>query len=368
VRSDVSRIGRSLVFSLLLMASAASDATGQVTPAAGYTPPDDTPAIKVGATIFADYTIQQKPKTTDADGNEVTSNAFNVSRAYINVTGNLSHIIAFRVTPDIVRETTTGSVLNGSLTFRLKYAYAQFNLDDWMNRGSWVRLGMQQTPWVDFMETVWRYRFQGTIFEDREGFLSSSDLGVSFRYNLPGNYGDIHTGLYNGETYSRSETNDQKGFMIRGTFRPLRQHPLLRGLRATGFYDKDAYVKNAERERAIVAVTFEHPHLNAAFDYLWATDQPRTSVASVDARGFSVWATPRFTRGWEAIVRFDHLEPDTDLEARKNRTIGGVSYWFPLQGTVSTALLFDVEAVNYDDFAPARPDERRFAVHMLVNF
>jgi opacity protein-like surface antigen len=346
----------------------ASPAAAQVTPAAGYTPPDDTPAIRVGATIFADYTVQQKPKIFDVDNNEVTSNAFNISRAYINVTGNLSHIIAFRVTPDIVRETTTGSAINGSLTFRLKYAYAQFNLDDWMNRGSWVRLGMQQTPWVDFMENVWRYRFQGTIFEDREGFLSSSDLGVSFRYNLPGNYGDIHTGFYNGETYSRSEVNDQKGFMIRGTFRPLRQRPVLRGLRATGFYDKDAYVKNAERERAIAAVTFEHPHLNAAFDYLWASDQTRTSATAVDARGFSVWATPRFTRGWEAIVRFDHLEPNTELEARKNRTIGGVSYWFPLQGTVSTALLFDIETVNYDDFAPARPDERRFALHMLVNF
>ena len=37
-------------------------------------------------------------------------------------------------------------------TFRLKYAYAQFNLDDWMTRGSWARFGIQQTPWVDFVE------------------------------------------------------------------------------------------------------------------------------------------------------------------------------------------------------------------------
>ena len=61
---------------------------------------------------------------------------------------------------------------------------------------------MQQTPLVDFMESVYRYRFQGTVFEEREGFLSSSDVGVSFHYNLPGNYGDVHAGIYNGETYS----------------------------------------------------------------------------------------------------------------------------------------------------------------------
>ena len=54
-----------------------------------------------------------------------------------------------------------------SLVFRIKYAYAQFNLDDWMTRGSWVRLGIQQTPWVDFEEGIYRYRFQGTVFAER---------------------------------------------------------------------------------------------------------------------------------------------------------------------------------------------------------
>jgi hypothetical protein len=31
-------------------------------------------------------------------------------------------------------------------------------------------------------------------------------------------------------------------------------------------------------------------------------------------------------------------------------------------------MLFDVERVTYEDFTPARPAERRFAVHALVNF
>jgi hypothetical protein len=365
----VSRLGicwRALLTVTALATSLAAPAAAQVTPAAG--PPDDTPSIRVGATIFADYTLQQQPRIRDADGNEVTLNSFNVGRAYINVTGQLSHRLAFRITPDIQRESGTGSSLNGSLTFRLKYAYAQFNLDDWMNRGSWVRLGMQQTPWVDFMESVYRYRFQGTIFEDREGFLSSSDVGASFRYTFPGNLGDVHTGFYNGETYSRPEANDQKAFMIRGTVRPFRDHPVLRGLRLTGFYDHDAYVRDAERQRAIGAVTFEHKYVHAAFDYLAATDQPRAAAAAVDARGFSVWATPRTTVGWEGLFRYDRLEPNTDEPARKSRVLGGVAYWLPLQGSVTSALLVDVEQVNYDDYAPARPTERRFALHMLVNF
>jgi hypothetical protein len=342
----------------------------QVTPAAGYTPPDDTPAIRVGATLFGDYTVTAKPKTIDADGNAVTLNAFNVGRAYINVTGQISHLIAFRITPDITRETGTGSSLNGSYTFRLKYAYAQVNLDQWMTRGSWARLGMQQTPWVDFEETLYRYRFQGTVFADREGFLSSSDVGASFHYNFRGNYGDLQAGVYNGETYTKPEVNDQKGFMVRGSFRPLRLSPTFRGLRFSGFYDADSYLKDGERRRGVAAVSFEHPYVNAMFSYLDTKDQTRVSLAKVSGHGWSAWVTPKTpdSIGWEGLLRFDHLEPDKSLDAIRNRTILGAAYWFPHQGTVSTALLFDFENVDNQDFAPARNDERRFAVHALVNF
>ena len=363
------RIGR-LAGLTAICTTLALPCAAQVTPAAGYVPPDDTPVIRLGATLFGDYTVTQTPKGTDADGNVFTPNAFNIGRAYINVSGNISHLIAFRITPDITRETGTGSSVSGSYIFRLKYAYAQFNLDDWLTRGSWARFGMQQTPYVDFEEGIYRYRFQGTVFAEREGFLSSSDVGASFHYNLPGNYGEVHAGVYNGDTYTRAEANDQKGFMVRGTFRPLRMNPTFRGLRLTGFYDADSYLKNGERRRGIAEVSFEHKYVSAAFNYLATSDQTRVSLAKVDGKGWSVWATPKTPNdiGWGGLLRFDHIEPDKSLDARRNRTIVGVSYWFPHQGAIATALLFDFENVANKDFAPVRPDERRFAVHALVNF
>ena len=344
-------------------------------PAAAQTPPppaekapDDTPSIRLGATIFADYTVTQEPKTTDADGNEITPNQFNVRRAYLNVTGQISHVVAFRITPDIARETGTGSSLSGSYTYRLKYAYAQFNLDDWMQRGSYVRFGVQPTPWIGFIEDVYRYRFQGPTLEDREGILSSSDFGAAFRYSLPGNYGDVHGGFYNGDDYDKLEQSDQKAFMVRATVRPLPSSPALRGLRISGFYDHDAYVKSAERRRGIIGATYEHPFVNVGGNYLVTTDQTRAAAPEVDGDGFTVWATPRFTRGWEGLLRFDYLNPDDDGQGRRRRSILGVAYWFPRQGSATAALLFDVENVDNDGFLPVRPDERRFALHMLVNF
>jgi hypothetical protein len=344
----------------------------QVTPAAGYTPPDDTPKIVIGAVIYADYTIQDQPKITDPiSGDTVTLNQFQVGRAYLNVTGNVSHSIAFRITPDIVRETGVGSSLNGSYTFRLKYAYLQWNFDDFMTKGSWARFGQQPTPWVDFMENLYRYRFQGQIFEEREGFISSSDVGASFHY-----YGEVHAGVYNGETYTRAEINDQKGWMIRGTLRPLPTSESLRGLRLHGFYDHDMFAKSNARKRGIFSLSYEHAYLNAAFDYLSTTDQASPTAPQLDGSGWSAWFTPRTKIGWEGLLRWDHFEPcgstpcatGQTTATTRARQIYGVSYWFPHQGNVSTALMFDYDNTTFDNFTPSQPTQRKYAVHALLSF
>ena len=79
-----------------------------------------------------------------------------------------------------------------------------------MTKGSWARLGIQQTPLLDYEEGIYRYRFQGTTFTEREGFYNSADAGASFHYNFPSNYGDVHVGVYNGEGYAKTDPNDQK--------------------------------------------------------------------------------------------------------------------------------------------------------------
>ncbi len=358
---------------VLGVAALAAPALAQVTPAAGGTPPDDTPSVKVGTTIYTDYTYTDEPTIKDADGNLVHPSAFNVGRAYINVTGNLSHLVAFRVTPDITRESGTGSSLSGSLTFRLKYAFGQVNFDDWLTHGSWVRIGVQQTPYVDFMEGIYRYRFQGTIFEEREGFLSSSDFGISGHYNLPGNYGDIHAGVYNGDTYTRADPNDQKAFQVRGTLRPLPLGGVWKGLRLTAFYDADHYVKHGARNRFIANATFEHPRLNAGFDYLATKDRTSINNAEVKGDGWSAWGVPRFVTtaeskpGLEGLVRYDSLRPNKSVDARRHRLIAGLAYWFPLLRGPSAALLADMERVTFDT-ALNRPNERRYSLHALFAF
>ena len=305
--------------------------------------------------------------------------------------------MAFRITPDITRESgllTLGagnSVSSDSLVFRIKYAYAQFNLDDWMTRGSWTRIGIQQTPWLDFDENIYRYRFQGTVFAERIPLpttMTSSDAGASFHYNFPSNYGDVHLGLYNGENYQRVEVNDQKAFEFRGTLRPFTTAaPVWRGLRAHLVYYNDHYAGSDERRRVMGNVTFEHQYLNAGFDYLSAKDRTLAIVADASSRGYSIWATPRAPlangASWEGLLRYDHWTPNTATtfapastspapgvtvlnDQHQNRTIVGVAYWFPHQGNVSTAILFDYDGQSFDNITTA--PARAVSIHGLLNF
>jgi len=324
--------------------------------------------VKVGGTIYADYTFTDSPKGKDADGHSIQSNSWNVGRAYLNVTGNVTKLIAFRITPDISRENGDGSTLKGSYSLRLKYAFGQLNLDEWLGHGSWIRLGQQQTPIVDFNEAIYRYRFQGTVMEEREGYLTSSDVGLSMHVAIPGDYGDVHAGYYNGDGYSKAEANDQKAWQIRATLRPA-PGTAANGFRITGFYDKDAYIRDGKRERLIGEISWDSSWLNAGALYLKTRDRTSPTKPEADGKGFSIFATPRTSFGLEALLRYDEFRPNDSSDAKKKRTIAGLAYWFPVtEKGAACALLLDYDNVKYEGVSPSRPNDTRYALHMLVNF
>lgn len=352
---------------VLMVLASGRPARAQAAPAPA--PSADTPSIRIGAVLFTDATYAMSPESTDADGNPYHLAQFNVGRTYLNITGSLNHIVNFRITPDLVRE-TGNEALAGSLSYRLKYGFAQVNLDDWVGAGAWVRFGIQQTPLVDFEENVYRYRFQGTVFAEREGYLSSSDAGVSARYNMPSNYGEVHIGVYNGENFNRTEADGFKALEVRGSMRPFAHGAAgLRGLRVHGFLDADHYVKDGPRRRADLSATFENPHLNAGVEYLSTDDRPTVRKATLEGHGYSAWATPRAKNGLEGLLRFDHMTPDlASPDQTRTRTIVGAAYWFPHQGPVSSAVLVDYDGQTFHHYAAAPPKQQRVAVHALVNF
>ena len=69
---------RALMMALMGTVLSVTNAWAQVTPAAGKVPPDDTPSLRVGFTLWPQFILQTEPQITDAAGNTVQRNTFDV--------------------------------------------------------------------------------------------------------------------------------------------------------------------------------------------------------------------------------------------------------------------------------------------------
>jgi len=120
------------------------------------------PTVAVGGVAYAQYLYQLKDSANHV-------NNFDLTRVYVNVLGTFAGGIRTRVTSDVYRNA------DGSLAYRLKYAYASWTPE---NSALTFKMGQIHTPWLDWEENLWDYRVQGTMALDRNGYLSSADLGA----------------------------------------------------------------------------------------------------------------------------------------------------------------------------------------------
>jgi hypothetical protein len=288
-------------------------------PAAPASPPPEYPVLRVGMLSYLQYDAELR--------NRDAYNAFDVTRAYLNVNAQVAPNVRFRFTPDVKR-VADGS-LAGSMTVRVKYAFAQF--DNVTPRG-WVRLGMHQTPWLDFEEGINRYRVQGTMFAEREGLIpGSADVGAGYFSPLPHGFGEIQAGVYNGEGFAQAETNKYKSLQGRVTVRPMAGRGRWDGLRVSGFYSAGWYDAGRPRHLGIVMASFEQPHLAATFQHVQATDRPAAgSLVNVRRAGDSAFIELRQgARGWAGLARVDVYDADLAVsDNMQTRVIGGGGYWF----------------------------------------
>jgi hypothetical protein len=344
-----------LVLALVLGSFASATAQTPSAPAAPA-PEPDYPIIRVGVLSYVQYDAELE--------NRQGFNAFDLTRGYVNINGQLSKNVRFRLTPDIRR--ATDSTLAGTLVFRVKYAFLE--LDNVKSARSWVRFGAHQTPWLDFEESINRYRVQGTMFSEREGLIpGSSDFGVGY-FTPVGKYVDLQTGVYNGEGYAQTDVNKYKSAQARLTLRPFAGRGVANGFRLSGFYNAGWYAANRPRNLGIVMGSFEHTNLVATLQYLKATENPNAvAPRDVDRNGVSGFVEIRQgPQGWAALARVDHLDPDESLASNsQRRVIAGGAYWFVWPRS-RVGLVVTNEQVHYD--VAARPEENRVLVQTHVEF
>jgi hypothetical protein len=268
-------------------------------------------------------------------------NNFDVTRAYINVVGRFAHGVTVRITPDIYR-TPDG------LTYRLKYGFVTWTPDS--GSALTFKLGMLNTPYVEWEEQLWDYRMQGTIALDRNGYLSSSDFG----FLVDGSWGSekvtMSAGVINGEGYNRPLGDKGKDLAARVSVRlvstddPGRQG----GLRLTGYGQSGKPTGGGTRQRLVGVISYRTKLLTLAGEAAVTKDSVLTTPVSAERTGrvftsFGVLRVPPSSK-LQFIGRLDLVDPDTDTDDdRQTRVIVGVGY----QLTPNLRLLADLDKVSY---------------------
>ena len=347
-----------VAFSLMLVAIGVAQAQ---TPTPATTPPAEPeyPIVRVGVLSYVQYDAELEHR----DG----FNVFDLTRGYINVNGQLARNVRFRITPD-VRRATSDTTLSGSLILRIKYAFVE--LDNFKTERSWVRFGAHQTPWLDFEESIDRYRVQGTMFSEREGLIpGSSDFGVGY-FTPIGKYIDIQTGVYNGEGYAQTDISKQKSVQGRVTLRPFAGRGTANGFRLSGFFSGGWYAADRPRRLGIVMGSFEQTHLVTTLQYVKALENPNPIMPrNIWRSGPSGFIEIRQgLQGWAALARVDLFDPNQSVaDNSQRRIIAGGAYWFVFPRNSRVALVATNEQVHYEP-ASGRVNENRLLVQTLVEF
>jgi hypothetical protein len=235
--------------------------------------------FRLGALAYLDYSMYTRtgfgPQFLEnlnptGPGNDYY-NSFDINRIYLNAYFTPTDDWTLRVTPEIYRAnganqtgstcltatggacsfedrfgTTTGvaSNLDGSLNFRLKYAYAQYS-GLWNNlaplKNGTVTVGAQQNPLLGWEEDFSQYRFVYLAPWNYLG-LSSSQIGLQFagpiRFGaLEKTYLDYAFGVYDNGNFSTPEQSNTKQVMERLTVYPFGSDYRFQGLGLTGFWN-----------------------------------------------------------------------------------------------------------------------------------
>lgn len=309
---------------------------------------DTRPTVTIGGVVYAQYGYRFADAADDY-------NAFDLTRAYLNVRADLGHGLTSRVTSDVYR------VPDGSLDLRLKYAYATWRPE---KAGIGFTAGLMQTPWVDFEETMWGYRMQGTISLDRSGYLTSSDLGLGVDGSWNREAINFQAGVYNGEGYHDLEGDRRKDAAARASVRLIQTDDPSRtgGVRLSALGHYGVPTGGGVRSRAAGMLSWKSRLATLAAEYAVTGDRRddpddggAPDVETINGQVITAFGVLRIPGSRAALIgRVDSVDPDTDRSGdRATRYIAGISYAV----TPNLRVLADLDHVDYEIAAPTAAAE-----------
>lgn len=284
------------------------------------------PQVNVAGVIYTQYRYTDEPIAAKSN--------FEMQRAYVNVLGRFANGITTRLTTDI------NPTPAGNQFVRLKYAFAAWTPT---NSSLTYKLGMIQTPYVDFEETLWDYRMQGPIAVDLGAAvgLTSADVGFGVDGRWNNEQVNAQFAIVNGEGYSGGTGDFRKDVEARVSYRIQATNDASRvgGLRLTGYAGIGKATGGADRNRYLGLLSYKTQQYTLAGEYASLKN------AAVTGSLISVFGVYRLSPPSKlaVIARVDIFDPDNNVANDGNtRIIGGASY----QLSPNVRLLADIDRVK----------------------
>jgi hypothetical protein len=328
----------------LAVAGAASAMLATRLPA--QAPAAQAPQVTVGGVVYGQYLYQLKDSLGAGHQNQ-----FSIQRSYVNVIGRFSGGLQTRITADIA---PAGA---GNQQFRLKYAYFGWTPT---NSRLTYKLGLMQTPYIDFEETLWEYRMQGPIAVDRNGYMTSSDFGAGIDGHWSGEQVNAQLAFVNGEGYAGGTGDNHKDIEARVSVRlsPTNDNSRVGGLRLTGYAGIGKPNGGGTRNRFLGTLSYKTSQITLGAEYA-ATKDSNTAISVPEVTGgvMSAFGVVKFSKSKAAVIgRVDIVDPNTDTGNNKQtRAIGGISY----QVTPNLRVLGDVDLLSFEGGSTALQDATR---------
>jgi len=312
------------VHARLAFRALAAVALSALTASAVLAQAQQAPQVSVTGVIYTQYQYTDAPIAAKS--------TFDMTRAYVNVLGRFSNGITTRLTTDIL---PTGT----NLAIRLKYAFAA-----WTPTGSSLtyKLGMIQTPWVDFEETLWDYRMQGTIAVDRNGAMTSADIGFGVDGRWNNEQVNAQFAIVNGEGYAGGSGDFRKDVEARVSYRiqPTNDNSRVGGLRLSGYVGIGKVTgSGADRNRYLGMLSYRTTQYTVAGEYVSVKN------AAVTGSIISAFGTYHLSPPSKIalIARVDIFDPNNNVANDGNtRIIAGASY----QLSPNVRMLADLDRVK----------------------
>ena len=225
--------------------------------------------ISFGTLIYADYRYMTHTgfgpqfltqETWPGEGNN-GFNSFDITRAYLDFRFTPDENFMARVTPNIYESisgsggsaiadkygnnTGVGQTVDGNLSYRLKYAYIDYQtffkkiLKVAAMRDDKITFGQQQNPLVDWEENLWGYRYT-SLTPWNYLSLSSTQVGLAVKGPIKfreKQWADYDVGVYDDASFHATEQSANKQVMGRLTVNPFGARTRYDSLGITGFWD-----------------------------------------------------------------------------------------------------------------------------------